>query len=207
MADDADAKQARSRDNRKYWAAMVAWRNARIEELCKQGVKYGDAKLRGHTEAAERWAAGWAFGLESVFRPPAEEKPVPAEETVVDGPPSENPPSEPVEAEEAPEVIEMLAGRDSDKPVDMVRDTLWVYQNLGRGKVKPEDAPSLGAWNLLAWAKDYRSRFFEQILPKAMAAQSKGTDDEDASRREKLAVGEIKKVLSQLQELATEKET
>ncbi|MHB0959626.1 MAG: hypothetical protein ACYC0X_29435 [Pirellulaceae bacterium] len=57
-------------------------------------------------------------------------------------------------------------------PPDLVADTLSVYQNLARRNVQPQDAPSPGAWGLLRWARESRSRFFEQMLPRAISAST-----------------------------------
>jgi len=54
-------------------------------------------------------------------------------------------------------------------PPNLARDILWVYQNLVRQNVRSADAPGAGAWALLRWARQYRNRFFEVMLPKAMA--------------------------------------
>jgi hypothetical protein len=56
---------------------------------------------------------------------------------------------------------------------DLVRDTLWTYENLARRGVTPKDAPSLGAWSLLGWARESQDHFFEKMLPKAMAIEEK----------------------------------
>ena len=62
---------------------------------------------------------------------------------------------------------------DYESQPDLVRDTLWVYENLVRKGVEAGDAPSLGAWSLLHWARQNKNRFFEQTLPKAMAIKEK----------------------------------
>ncbi len=69
-------------------------------------------------------------------------------------------------------LIETSPG-DHDGQPDLVRDTLWTYENLARKGVTPKDAPSLGAWSLLNWARENRNHFFERMLPKAMAAGEK----------------------------------
>lgn len=63
-----------------------------------------------------------------------------------------------------------------DSQPDLARDVLWAYDNLELKSTKPEDAPSVGAWSLLKWAREYRNRFFEQLVPKAMAAKAKESD-------------------------------
>jgi hypothetical protein len=92
------------------------------------------------------------------------------------------------------EDVDALLDRIGDgQPPDLVRDTLWAYQNLENRKAKPGDAPSLGAWSLLQWARQYRNRFFEQVLPKAMA--NKPPEDEENIRRERKSIAEIRGIL------------
>jgi hypothetical protein len=79
--------------------------------------------------------------------------------------------------------VDALLERPDQLP-DLTRDTLWAYENLLNRRVKPEDAPSLGAWSLLIWARQYRNRFFEQLLPKAMSA--KGDVGEEGRIKEEL---------------------
>ncbi len=54
---------------------------------------------------------------------------------------------------------------------DFHDDAKWVYQHIAVADVKPEDAPTPGAWALLKWAKRNEDRFFEQVMPKANAAK------------------------------------
>jgi hypothetical protein len=49
---------------------------------------------------------------------------------------------------------------------------------LARKDVTAMDAPSLGAWDLLQWARKNRNLFFERVLPKAMAAKEKQSSDQ-----------------------------
>jgi hypothetical protein len=90
----------------------------------------------------------------------------------------------PLPVEEMPthepcETVELLDIDSYDERPDMSRDILWVYENLVREGVKPEDAPSLGAWALLKWARENRNRFFEQVLPKARATEREAEEDKD----------------------------
>ena len=62
---------------------------------------------------------------------------------------------------------------DYDGHPDMSRDILWVYENLARSDILAKDAPSLGAWGLLQWARENRNQFFERLLSKAMATKEK----------------------------------
>ena len=82
------------------------------------------------------------------------------------------PPLPPVERKDDPDDWwpEDTVTRNGINRPNLVRDTLWVYEHLAQRNVQPQDAPSAGAWALLRWAREYRNRFFEQLLPKAMSA-------------------------------------
>jgi len=93
--------------------------------------------------------------------------------------------------------IDALLDRIGDgRPSDLVQDTLWVYENLANRRIKASDAPSCGAWALLEWARQYRNRFFEQVLPKAML--SKPPEDEKNEREEKKSIAELQKMLEKV---------
>lgn len=81
---------------------------------------------------------------------------------------------------------------------DLGRDGLWVYEHLEDKRAQPKDAPSMGAWSLLKWAREYRSPFFERILPKVMAAKSGdqggGGEDPGLAEVERLLLEVLKKV-------------
>ncbi len=93
------------------------------------------------------------------------------------------------------EVAEMLDRRD-DAPPDLVRDTLWVYEHLEHKAVRADSAPSRGARALLRWAREYRSRFFESFLPKAMAAKSKDAVEQKHVEYEGKNIQQIRAVLT-----------
>jgi hypothetical protein len=95
--------------------------------------------------------------------------------------------------------IDALLDRAGDRPPpDLVRDTLWAYEHLANPRAKPGDAPSLGAWSLLQWARKYQIKFFEALLPKAMA--NKPPEDEGNIRQERRSIAEIERILEQFQE-------
>lgn len=58
------------------------------------------------------------------------------------------------------------------------QDAIWVYEHLASSDVTPGDAPHAGAWALLLWARGNRDRFFEQIMPKAYAANQKAKEEQ-----------------------------
>lgn len=74
---------------------------------------------------------------------------------------------------------------------DLACDGIWVYEHLEDRRVQPRDAPSMGAWSLLVWARQYKSPFFERILPKVMAAKP----GEHVDEGEEPALAEVEKML------------
>jgi len=77
--------------------------------------------------------------------------------------------------------------------VDLVADILWVYQHLADKSVAPEQAPGAGAWALLDWSRRNRNKFFDTLLPKALAAKEKRLEnsDEELVRRERKSLREL----------------
>jgi hypothetical protein len=91
---------------------------------------------------------------------------------------------------------------DQQSP-DLIRDSLWVYQHLANRNAKPENAPSLGAWSLLQWARQYKNRFFEQVLPRAMLNKP-DEEKKEQVRREKSKIEDIKALLEELNQQSAE---
>ena len=58
-------------------------------------------------------------------------------------------------------------------------DTLWVYYMMCDQSTQQSDAPNPGAWALLQWGRCNRNAFYSQMLPKAVAAQEKETQEEE----------------------------
>jgi hypothetical protein len=90
--------------------------------------------------------------------------------------------------------IDALLDRIGDgRPSDLVQDTLWAYEHLANRRIKASDAPSCGAWALLEWARQYRNRFFEQVLPKAML--NKPSEADENIREAEMKAQEIERTL------------
>ena len=75
-------------------------------------------------------------------------------------------------------------GVAASTPESYFRDATWAYDRLAISDMEPSDAPSPGAWSLLHWAKQNQDRFFEQIMPKVLAAKqraitSSGSEESD----------------------------
>jgi hypothetical protein len=77
------------------------------------------------------------------------------------------PPLRPPEPAEPQDTGEFFPIGDQSTP-NLGRDILWCYAHMDHRKATPSDAPSAGAWHLLVWARENRSRFFEMLLPKAI---------------------------------------
>ena len=100
--------------------------------------------------------------------------------------------------DESSGTMELLDMDNYDSQPDMSRDILWVYENLARKGVTAKDAPSLGAWGLLQWARKFSNRFFEQVLPKARAVEKE--TEEDINRKEDEAqIADIRKMITNAQ--------
>ncbi len=168
------------------WDEASLFKDATVKELRAGGMARADAS----EEAWRRMAARYPPLTNT--REPGAGAPI-----ATSGEPS--PPPWPRDAEPDIDVDALLDRvRDDRQPADLVKDTLWVYGTLENRRAKPEDAPSLGAWSLLQWARQYRNRFFEQVLPRAM--QNRVPEDEENIRQEKRSIAEIERILGQFQE-------
>jgi len=90
------------------------------------------------------------------------------------------------------EIIPQIEARSEKRGVDLSRDMVWVYRNLGVVDVKYESAPSVGAVELLEWvlADDgNRKHFYQSHLPRALAMQ----EARQKAEREKKAKKEAEK--------------
>ncbi len=177
---------------------IVATERLRREGRWEEASRFKDSALREskakglkRTEASE---AAWNAMLEKYPPlPPVEQSsvghadaPVPTTaETVT---PTENTDSN----------LDALLERVGGKEPDLPGDVLWVYDNLEHRKIKPDQAPSLGAWSLLKWARDYRNRFFEQLLPKALAVKEGRAKEGEAQVVEDLSLEEVKRLLREV---------
>jgi hypothetical protein len=106
---------------------------------------------------------------------------------------------EPVETRE-PDAIDaeslaMLLSRESATTTDLIDEVAWVYDFVGDERVEPRDAPSLGAWSLLGWARDNRSKFYELIWPKAAAARSKRAEIRSGDSAEREQINELSRYI------------
>ena len=103
----------------------------------------------------------------------------------------------PVE-EQPPDIEPDTLERFTEARPDLVRDILWVYERLEDKRTKPEDAPSLGSWSMLKWARDYRNRFFEQVLPKALAKKAEAGGTEETAEEAAPGMEEVERMLKQM---------
>jgi hypothetical protein len=63
----------------------------------------------------------------------------------------------------------------ASRPRTDIRDVSWCYDRLDDPGVTSADAPSLGAWHMLGWAREHRDRFYTNVLPRALVAQAKAS--------------------------------
>jgi len=85
-------------------------------------------------------------------------------------PPPEDAPIRPA-AKAGAITLSMWAGRRQPTPG---QEVVWVHENFIIENLIPQDAPSAGAWGLLAWAKDNESEFREiwkKLVPAKMETQ------------------------------------
>lgn len=75
--------------------------------------------------------------------------------------------------------LSVFEGRERSASVD---DILWVAAHKGFD-VKPEDAPSAIAWDLLWWARDNEKEFMVNMYMKAISMRD-AKDKGDKSKRE-----------------------
>ena len=161
---------------------IVATERLRREERWEEASRFKDATLRemrssGMTKV-EASDAAWSAMLEKYPPLPSADPPVDQQVAELAARPVEHiAPGDPAEAAG----IDTLLERLGDNGADLPRDVLWVYDNLENRRARPEDAPSLGAWSLLKWVREYRSRFFEVLLPKALAVKEKQKEEASAS--------------------------
>ncbi len=168
------------------WSEASQFKDETLKKLRSDGMTRADAA----EEAWQRMAAQYP-PLANI----GESAPEVPDATAGEPWPAQRPRS--TEHEEHDIDIDALLDRIGDgRPSDLVRDTLWAYENLANRRIKASDAPSFGAWSLLEWARQYRNRFFEQVLPKAML--SKPPEDEENIREEKKSIAEIERVLKGL---------
>ena len=63
------------------------------------------------------------------------------------------------------------------------------------GRRSPKAHTKRSPWSLLKWARDYRNRFFEQMVPKAMAARAKHEESDEQGADTDLGLEEVRKML------------
>ena len=64
--------------------------------------------------------------------------------------------------------LDSLAERAAEAKPDLIGDTLWVYSNAERRRIRPRDCPSAGAWGLLKWSRQHPAEFYGKLLVRAL---------------------------------------
>lgn len=105
-------------------------------------------------------------------------------------------PTPEVDATTIPEGL--AASWASNDPTHFVIDAVWCYQSMHR-RVGPDEAPSVGAYSLLTWARENPDAFYRQILTKAIEMNLKLESARLEHERE-LAEIEARKELEQVKQ-------
>ena len=94
---------------------------------------------------------------------------------------------------------------ESELPVDIA----FVFHNLHKAvgeqsqwKVTPGEAPSPGAWNMLIWASENQTKFFDKVLGDKLKQGTKG--EEQGMRDTGESIEQIEQMLGQLSEVSNE---
>jgi hypothetical protein len=99
-----------------------------------------------------------------------------------------------------PEGTEDLEGGlfDEESTPNLVRDILWAYDHLDNIHAMRSQSPSAGAWSLMKWARQYRNRFFEHMMPKALAAKKLEQPGQEKLEEIDPTIDEIDRLLKQV---------
>jgi hypothetical protein len=96
---------------------------------------------------------------------------------------------------------------ESELPVDIA----FVFHNLHKAvgeqsqwKVTPGEAPSPGAWNMLIWASENQTKFFDKVLGDKLKQGTKG--EEQGMRDTGESIEQIEQMLGQLSEVSNGKD-
>ncbi len=88
---------------------------------------------------------------------------------------------------------------DSELPADIA----FVFHNLHKAvgemtdwKIKPKDAPTPGAWNMLIWASTNQTKFMDKVLGEQL--KSGRTTDDQGMRDTGESIEQIEAILSEL---------
>ena len=127
-------------------------------------------RREGRWDEASRFKDDWIAQLRSKGKPRKEAQQAAWEAMERRFPPQETAESASTVQEELDTELKELTDLASPS---FLADAGWVYQRLSVKGVKPEDAPSPGAWALLQWAKLNQNRFFEHVMPKVVSSKKK----------------------------------
>ena len=103
-----------------------------------------------------------------------------------------------------------MVARSKGRKIDVVGDARWVYEYLSDDDVTPLDAPSLGAWGMLEWARlspSNQKQFYTTFGPKLIAEQEEAKAKEvglcgvpmtdDIIKRANQSINEIRRLLKE----------
>lgn len=152
------------------WSEACVFREEMRQKFRGEGMKRADAV-----------EASWSAMCAQYPPLPVVDEPTPAE------------PDQPRHSEAIAAILE----RSTESGSDLTGDVNWVYAHLGDAEIAPVDFPSLGAWSLWHWARVNSNRFFEQLLPKALAARQKRETEEAADRRERERLDDLEQMIDE----------
>jgi hypothetical protein len=95
------------------------------------------------------------------------------------------------QSEIPPDVLDELLRQSQGQQVDPVGIITWTCEHLTQQDVKPSDAPTLGAWGLLQWAKAHSDAFFTRLFPLALKPRRKTPASEDHPALQKKSLQEL----------------
>ena len=107
------------------------------------------------------------------------------------------------ETKEALDLRDRLGEFDIDAS-ELPQEIAFVFHNLHKAKgeeedkwlVSPEEAPSPGAWNMLVWAAENQTKFFELVIREQLKKNDR--TDEQGMGDTGESVSQIDKILSEL---------
>lgn len=93
---------------------------------------------------------------------------------------------------------ELKALVDRSERSNLDTDRLWVYHNLSNPSAQPNDAPGLGAWSMLQWARNNSNQFFAALMPRrALKPKESEQNESQAEPKEDPTTVMIRELLAE----------
>lgn len=121
-------------------------------------------------------------------------------------PPIVDEPVEDVAVNDDAAAMAELAARSKGQEVDVNRDVKWAYDEMVDMHATPLDAPSIGAWNMLRWARNDPNRFYGNFVYEAFSRE-KAERELAGQQRERMPLDERGRMpLDEVERLITDVE-